>query len=229
MAEETYTDKQGNDVTLEELLKDRTEEQVKAIKFFKGIPINEGCFKKEYLSLDAYEKIISGKLGDSSLKEYALQKLGLDEDQVCEIEPVCFRGYRYAYTKLEPYTTGSDGRYVSSMYETTWLFFGDEQVYVYNHAFDTTDSTLFDTTSEYFYSDVTAFATRSDNVERKIWFLEGSGCSSERVSKSKSVNSELFRIVVPGEVFECAYDDDDDTTQKKVSAMKQKLREKKQK
>lgn len=229
MADETYMDKQGNNVTLKELLKDKTEDQIKAIKFFKGIPINEGCFKKEYLHLDAYQKLVSTKAGDSSHKEHALQKLGLDEDQVCEIEPVCFEGYRYSYNKLEPYTGGVGDRFVSSMFETTWLFFGDEQVYMYNQSFDTTDSTLFQTTSEYFYSDITAFSTRSDNVERKIWFLEGSGCSSERVSKLTSVNEELFRIVVPGEEFACAYNDDDGNTQKKVSAMKQKLREKKQK
>ena len=78
MAEETkYTDKHGNEVTLEELLKGKNPEQTKALKFFHGIPISEGCFKKEYLKGDAYMRIVKSKLGQSDLKQRALQKLAL--------------------------------------------------------------------------------------------------------------------------------------------------------
>ena len=228
MAEKaTYTDKQGNEVSLEELIKGKNPEQVKALKFFHGVPVNEGCFKKEYMSDSGYMQIVKAKQDQSGLRDRALQKLGIDEDQVKEIEPVCFEGFRYEYSKLEPYTSFLGNTPVSSMYETTWLFFGDDQVYVYNHAFDTTDDTLVDTTQEYFYKDITAFATRSDNVQRKVWMVKKKGCSSYRESQMKNVNSELFRIVVPGEVFECAYRDIGGAAQQ-VAAMKQKLREKKQ-
>jgi hypothetical protein len=98
---------------------------------------------------------------------------------------------------------------------------------VYNHAFDTTDDSLVDTTQEYFYADITAFATSSDSIQKKVWEVEEKGCSSSRISKMTTVNSELFRIVVPGEVFQCAYQDEGHAVQN-ISAMKQKLREKKQ-
>lgn len=226
--EDLYTDKQGNDVTLDELLKGKSAEQVKALKFFCGVPIKQGCFNKEYLTESAYMAILQAKRGQGSLRDRALQKLGVDEDQVKEIDPVCFEGFRYEYAKLEPYTAFRGSSFYASMYEVTWLFFGDEQVYVYNHAFDTTDETLSDTTQEYFYTDITAFATRSDSVQRKVWVVTKSGCSSSRESQMKNVKTELFRIVVPGEAFECAYKDDGNAS-KQVAAMKQKLREMKQK
>jgi hypothetical protein len=166
-------------------------------------------------------------MGQADLKQRALQKLGIDEDQVKEIEPVCFEGFREDHGKIHPYIGSAEGTVVSSMYEITWLFFGDEQVYVYNHAFDTTDDSLVDTTQEYFYADITAFATSSDSIQKKVWEVEEKGCSSSRISKMTTVNSELFRIVVPGEVFLCAYQDEGHAVQN-ISAMKQKLREKKQ-
>ena len=108
------------------------------------------------------------------------------------------------------------------------MFFGEDQLYVYNHSFDTTDETRQDTTQEYFYKDVTAFATNSDSWQKKVWVQEGKGCSQTKELQDKQVNEELFRIVVPGEVFACAYSDDG-TAVAKIAAMKQKLREKKQK
>lgn len=222
-----YTDKQGNAVTLEELLKGKSPEQTKAIKFFHGIPIKEGCFKKEYLKGEAYLQIVREKQGKIDLKERALQKLGIDEDQVREIEPVCFEGFRDDHSKIRPYVGYVGDKVVSSMYEVTWLFFGDDQVYVYNHAFDTTDESLVDATQEYFYKDITAFATSSDSIQKKVWVVKKQGCSTSRVSETRTVNSELFRIVVPGEVFQCAYQDEGHSA-KMISAMKQKLRDKKQ-
>jgi len=222
----TYTDKQGNQVSLDELLKGKTPDQVRALKFFHGIPVSEGCLKKGYMSEADYMQLVNRKQGESGLKQRALSKLGIDEDQVREIDPVCFQGFRFEFNKLHPYTSFMSMP-VSSMFETTWLFFGDEQVYVYNHAFDTTDETLVDTTQEYFYGDITAFATRSDSVQSKVWVVKSEGCTSSRVSAMKNVTTELFRIVVPGEVFECAFRDDGSAA-KQVAAMKQKLREKKQ-
>lgn len=228
MAEKTkYKDKQGNTVTLDELLKGKNPEQIKAIKFFFGIPIKEGCFKKEYLKGEAYLQLVKEKRNKVDLKERALQKLGIDEDQVREIAPVCFEGFRDEHSKIRPYAGFVGETVVSSMYEVTWLFFGDDQVYVYNHAFDTTDDSVVDATQEYFYKDITAFATSSDSIQKKIWVVKKDGCSTASVSETRTVNSELFRIVVPGEVFQCAYRDEGDSA-KMISAMKQKLRDKKQ-
>ncbi|MDB2576437.1 hypothetical protein N9Z54_04450 [Planctomycetota bacterium] len=227
-----YTDKQGNVVGLQELLKGKKGKQLQALKLFHCIPISEGCFSKEYLTLAAYERIVDAKRDGLDLRRRAIEKLGIDEDQVREIDPICLEGYREFHDKINPYLADAidgkgEGSMVSSMYEVTWLFFGDEQVFVYNHGFDTTDDSLVDTTQEYFYQDITSFVTSSESVQKKIWNVNGEGCSSLRKSEMRMVNSELFRIVVPGETFTCAYHDDGDTA-RQISAMKQKLREKKQ-
>jgi hypothetical protein len=230
MSDQTrYEDKQGNSVTQVELFKGKTPDQVKALKFLLSIPNEKGCFSNTYLTEAAYDSIRLAKRGRGDLKDKALEKLGIDETQVQEIEPICFEGYRYEYSKLQPYIRAVEAVNYSSMYEVTWLFFGDEQVYLYKYSFDTTDETRADMTLEYFYKDITAFSTTSDNVQKKVWTIKKSGCSgTTRQSESRNFNEELFRIVVPGEVFTCAYSQRDDAAGK-VAAMKQKLREKKQK
>ncbi|MDA8226365.1 MAG: hypothetical protein M0T74_01435 [Desulfitobacterium hafniense] len=224
--EKLYRDKFGNNVSLKELMKGKDPQQNAATKFFFGIPIKEGCFKKEFLTLAGYNEIVHAKRGTGNYKDKALIKLGLDEDQVKEVDPVCFEGYRFEYPKLEPFSKYIDGTFVSSMYEITWIFFGNDQVYVYNHSFDTTDSTESDKTLEYFYKDITAFATSSDSVPRKVWITTKKGCSSETESQTKNVNSDLFQIKVPGDTFSCALRSAEEYTTA-ISAMKQKLRDKK--
>jgi hypothetical protein len=224
--DDKFTDKQGNAVSLEELMKGKSPPQQEALKYFLGIPIKEGCFKKEYLTGETYLGLIQTRRDSLDLKERALQKLGIDEDEVTEIEPVCFEGFREDDKKMNPYVSYVGNQVVSSMYEVTWLFFGDEQLYLYHHAFDSTDDSIIDSTQEYFYKDITAFSTSSDSIQKKVWVVKESTCSSTRESEMRTLTSDLFRIVVPGEVFLCAYTDDGESTQR-ISAMKQKLREKK--
>ena len=224
--EQVFRDKFGNNVSLKELMKGKDAQQQVATKFFCGIPVKEGCFKKEFLTLEGYTEVVKSKRGSGNYKDRALNKLGIDEDQVKEIDPVCFEGYRYDYPKLEPFTSFVDGTFVASMYEITWIFFGNDQVYVYNHSFDTTDATQSDKTLEYFYKDITAFATSSDSVPRKVWITEGKGCSAKSESQTKNINSDLFQIKVPGDTFACALKSAGEYSSA-ISAMKQKLRDKK--
>ena len=226
--DQLYTDKQGDELTEKELFKDKSDDEVKALKFFCGIPIKSGCFKKEYLSIEGYQKLVDAKKGEIDFKEKAISKLGIDEDQCKEINPVSFEGPRYTYKKLQPLAKWIDGKFFSSMYEITWLFFGEEQVYVYNFAFDTTDATAQEKTQEYFYSDINAFATQSDNVEKKTWIVETTTCGSDVKQGKKMFNEDLFKIVVPGEAYECSFPNTDEDNQS-VSAMKQKLRDSKTK
>jgi hypothetical protein len=227
MAEVKYKDKQGNEFTFKALSKGKTPDQIAALKFLFGLPIKEGCFKKEFLSPDGYMDLVRRKGTGAALKDRALSKLGIDLDQVKEIEPVCFEGFRYEYKNLQPYVAHNSDRYFSSMFEVTWLFFGNDQVYVFNHSFDTTDETVQDTTQEYFYKDITAFATKSDSWQKKVWIEKGKGCSKTSELTEKQINEDLFRIVVPGDAFSCAYKADESASSK-IAAMKQKLRDKKQ-
>ena len=220
--------KQDEEVTKEELLKDKNEEEQKALKFFSGIPISEACFKKTFLTGDGYMDLVKAKVGGTDFKEKALNKLGIDEDMAKEIDPVNFEDFRYEYPKLEPFLGFHEGKFYTSMWEITWLFFGEEQVYVYNYSFDTTDETIQEKTQEYFYTDITAFTTQSDSVVKKIWQIEKSGCSSNKEEVDKTTTSDIFKIVVPGEAYVCAYPGTEADDQS-VSAMKQKLRDMKKK
>ncbi len=229
MAEEIkYTNKQGEELLEKDLFKDRSEAEKKALKFFCGIPTGGGCMSKEYLKGDAYLNLVNEKKGDTDYKQKALNKLGIDEDMAKEINPVNFEAFRYDYPQLQPFVTFEGGKPYSSMLEITWLFFGEEQVYAYNYSLDTTDATAQEKTQEYFYSDITAFTTQSDSVVKKIWQVEKSGCSSEKKKVDKTAKSDIFKIVVPGEAYVCAYPGTEEDDQS-VSAMKQKLRDMKKK
>lgn len=201
-----------------QLLKGKTAEQKQAVKYFK----DSGCLAALFgMKDEAYDQMVQTTLNGLNLKQKALGKIGLDEDEVKEIAPIFLHGYNYddnaALTKV-----GSDGRSRSSKYDATWLFFSDTHVYMYAHTFDMTSGTKREKTEEYFYKDITNFSTSNDTVE----VTRLSGCKKDKVNK---VNIEFsrFALVVPGDKFFCSTSGVPDAEQS-VSAMKQKLREKKQ-
>ena len=178
---------------------------------------------------EAYMSIVSEK-AKSFTKSVALDALGVDEDQVQEIEPVCFQGFDFDF---EPsYLYYSNNGVFSSVFEVTWMFFGTDQVYVYRHLFDTTDDTSVDQTEEYFYKDIISFTTENKSVQENVLLVTvPTGCGKkepERTYSSKMVKSAKFKIGLPGESFRCSYTEGDGSVSSKVNAMKQKLREKKQ-
>lgn len=228
----TYTDRYGNDVTLEELLKNKSDSEKKAIKYFKHIS-EGGCFSKKYVTDQDYLDLLNDQIGSiESRKQKALKKLGLDESQVQDIAPVCFQGFKLLKDDVKGINNDffkftESGKFVSATKELTWLFFGDEQVYVYRVRVDTVDNSLqSERTFEYFYKDVTAFSSESDSLKKKVPVYK-SGCGGEKVEYvDKTVETESFKIVVPGETFFCALSPEDNN-EEKINGMKQKLREKK--
>lgn len=227
-----HTDRYGNLVALPELLKGRNPSEQKAIRYFQAVPEKKGCFSQKFTTYEEYIQIVNEQIGSlESRKERALSRLGLDEEQVSEIPPVCFQGF----TTLEGDVKGikndwirltESGRVVTPTKELTWLFFGNDQVFVYEVRVDTCDNSLkSERTLEYFYKDVTAFASSSDSIRTKVPKIV-KGCVPKKVFEDRTVEQESFRIVVPGESFECPLSPEDDN-ESKISAMKQKLREKK--
>lgn len=205
-------------VDMKKLMKGKTSEEKQAIKYF----LDSGCLAALFgMKDDAYDQMVRAKLNGLNLKSKALGKIGLDEDQVREIEPIFLHGYNlddeHALTKV-----GSDGRSRSSTYDAAWLFFSDTHVYMYAHTFDMTSGSKKEKTEEYFYKDITNFSTSNETVEvTKI-----SGCQNNKVSKI-NVEFSKFGLVVPGDKFSCSTTGVPDA-EKSVSAMKQKLRDKKQ-
>lgn len=200
-----------------QLLKGKTAEQKQAIKYF----LDTGCLAAlTGMKDDAYDQMVQATLTGLNLKQKALGKIGLDEDQVKEIAPIFLHGYNYDDDVLSK--VGSDGRSRSSKYDAAWLFFSDTHVYMYAHTFDMTSGSKKEKTEEYFYKDITNFSTSTDTVE----VTKFSGCKGDNVTK-KTVEFSRFALVVPGDKFFCSTSGVPDA-EKSVSAMKQKLREKKQ-
>jgi hypothetical protein len=162
--------------------------------------------------------MVMNKLNGVNLRQKALGKIGLDEDQLKEIPPVYLHGYNLddAYMRI-----GKDGRLRSSKYDATWLFFSNTQVYMYSYIMDMASDSKKEKTEEYFYKDITNFSTSSESVSA----AQTTGCLGGK-SKPQAREYNRFSLVVPGDKFYCSISGVPDA-ENAVSAMKQKLREKK--
>jgi len=199
------------------LLKGKTAEQKQVIKYF----LDSGCISVlTGMKDEAYEQMVQTTLNGLNVKKKALEKIGLDEDQLKEIAPIFLHGYNYDDDPLTK--VGKDGRSRSSKYDAVYLFFSDTHVYMYAHTFDMTSGAKKEKTEEYFYKDITNFSTSSETIEVK----QVSGCKGDKITR-KSVEFSRFALIVPGDKFYCSTSGVPEAD-KSVSAMKQKLREKKQ-
>jgi hypothetical protein len=211
----------ASSVDLKAALQGRNPDQQKVIKYFMA---PEGCFSKN-IPDDEYDKLVQGKYTDLNLKQKALDKIGVDESQVSEIAPCEFKNWHYDKATLAK--RGKDGRFRSSSYQGTWLFFSDKQVYVYQYTLNMNEDGKKERTEEYFYKDITNFSTTSESEEKESWEA-GKGCLTKApVVTRRNVDHDVFKLGVPGgDPFLCDMVNDSEA-EGKIQAMKQKLREKK--
>ena len=196
-------------------IKGRNDEQKAVIRYFCNEP---ACLSKKPISDEEYEEIVRNFLSSNDFQKKALNKIGLDEDQVKEIEPVHFEGYLFDKDALAK--TGQDGLWRSSKYQVSWLFFSDTQVYVYQYTFFLDEDGRKERTEEYFYKDITNFSTVSDTEEVPQYDPK------QDKTNLVNVNSNRFAITVPGDRFYCSMEQND-YTERSIQGMKAKLREKK--
>lgn len=187
--------------------KGKTPEQKKVIEYF----CKEGCMTKT-MDDEEYLSMVRAKRDSLNFRQKALNKIGLDEDEVSEIPPVSFEGwvYKNAYAKQN-----ASGEWVSSSYQVAWLFFSSTQVYIYRYTFNMDVDRKTESTDEFFYKDVTSLSTSSESEQ-----AHGIG------DKRFEVESNKFKMVVPGDMIFVSMDgvsDSDDI----IQAMKHQLREKK--
>lgn len=185
----------------------KTPDQVKTVEYF----CKEGCMTKT-ISDEEYLQMVRAKRDAMNFKKKALDKIGLDEDEVSEIPPAMFEGFVYknAYAKQN-----ASGKWVSSAYQVSWVFFSSTQVYLYSYTFNMDEDKKNERTDEFFYKDVTSFSTLSESDT-----AHGLG------GNTFEVTSEQFAMVVPGDKLFLAMGDIKDADSI-IQAMKQKLREKK--
>lgn len=187
-----------------------TPEQAECFKYFF---LKRGCFTK-VMSDAQYDQMVQNRLEALNKEDIALEKLGIDIDQVKEIAPVNFTGYNY---DKDIYMHQENGSYVSPTVDLMWLFFSDTQIYMYSAKFNMFSSIIEEGTEEYFYKDVTAFRTETTQVLVKV---------DEKDLPLPGLLVNKFTVVVPSASVTVTFDNIESSSDT-INGLKQKLREKK--
>ena len=215
---------------------------VAAIGLFIVLPIvkENGRESKEKATLDewqknydvrakewhnAYDKFYEDAIAKLNPRQRGMSRLGLDEDNLKDgdayiAEPFYIHGkdydsaYRWVQYGNDPKIYRTDG------HEITWLYFSKDQVYIYCLKFKLTNLTkLSENTQEFFYSDIVSVSVNTNSVETKAENAINSG-------KTESIDTEEFRLVVPGDKINFAFTTTPEVN-KSVQAMKNLIRQKK--
>ena len=206
-------------------LKGRTPEQKKVIRYF----LKPDGFLSFKISDYEYDELVVNKYLELDLYKKALDKIGKDESEVNEIKAIVFKDWHYekGNDKIRV-KKGKDGKLRSSAYQVSWLFFSDTQIYTYKYTFHMDSNNTSETTQEYFWQDITNFTTSTESVETErkdsIKFLFR---RPELIFRRNIDTYHVFRLIVPGDEFKCTLENDE-ISEKKIKAMKFKLREKKE-
>lgn len=142
----------------------RNDDQKAVIRYFCNEP---ACLRKKPISDSEYDEMVQYVLNRFNFRQKALDKIGLDEDQLKEIDPVHFEGYQFDKNSLSK--QGDDNKWRSSKYQVSWLFFSTTQVFLYQYTFNMDEDGKKEATEEYFYKDITNFSTSSDTVETSVY------------------------------------------------------------
>ena len=201
---------------IENRMKGRNAAQQAAVKYFC---YETGCLFNRKITTDfEYDEMVSYLAKKFDYRKKALEKIGLDEDQLKEIDPVHFEGYLFDKSTLSK--QGQDNKWRSSKYQISWLFFSSTQLYVYQYTFNLDEDGKKEATEEYFYKDITNFSTSSDTVEVSVYN------KSKDINEVVNVDSNRFAITVPGDKFYCSLEQSD-YTERAIQGMKALLRDKK--
>ena len=123
------------------------------------------------------------KLDD--MKKRALKKLGVDEEEVNEIEPIAFDGY--VYDNDARIKKGKDGLYRSNKYQSVMFFFSSNEVHCYTYDFFLDRDNQRESTDVYFYKDLVSVSTQTEGTEYSV----GKG-------KSSKFDYEYFKLTTTG-------------------------------
>ena len=207
----------GGKAEVKKMCKGRSNDQQQVIHYFLD---ERGCFKKGIPDAD-FDANKTRQINALNLKQKALNKLGIDEDQVKEVDPICLIGPIYDKGwRLR----GGDNVNRYSSYQVTYIFCSSDQVYVYQYNIDLASDEKKERAEEYFYKDITNFTTIDDTEE--LEFEVTKGCMKKTGIERIKVNTNSLKIAVPGDAFMCSMISNDET-EGQIQALKAKLREKK--
>lgn len=164
--------------------------------------------RKGIVTDEEYDSAVASMLKD--LHNRALNKLGVDEDEVKEIAPISFDWY--VYQGASQAKKGKDGLWRTNKYEAVMLFFSDNEVHCYTYNFDTTTQRQTESTDVYFYKDIVSVSTASDSVK----------------VLDKNVDYEYFKLTTAGGTALSVSLRDVGNAQRSINAMRALLKTKKQ-
>ena len=153
----------------------------------------------------------------SNIQNQALQRLGLDADDVKEIAPIVFDGFYYdnIYQGVQ-YKVGKDNVFRASNYEGVVFFFSANQVYCYTYRFSLINNNeTYNSTDEYFYKDIVSASTETISVSYNV----------NGVSQPRGV--EKFKLSTSGGTSISAAMRRSADTERSINGMKSLLRSKK--
>ena len=205
---------------MSDLCRGKNSEQQSIIKFFYGA--GGGCLSKSGMTYQQYQEKVFARLKKLNTRQMALKKLGIDEDEVREIEPVSFEGFLYT-DKNDNLVARAGSGWVSSDYQITWIFFGERELFIYQYSFSMISDSKRENTMQYFYQDVTNFAAASETYQK--WTSQpAGGCKGGVDYTQVSTDADEFKIVVPGDTLKCSMTPTDNTDAA-IRGMRNKLRE----
>lgn len=212
---------------LAEAKKGKSKEQKDVIDFFASEYGGSGCGclgrGSKSMSMEEYQRKVGDRCNSLNLKARAMEKIGLDESEISEIPPICLNAYVFdddTWKKIEGNIA------VSSQYCVSWIFFSATQMYTYSYTFDMTSDNTWENTNDFFYQDITCFATENKIVER-IMTESGKGCFGHGESSYKqNYVVDTLQITVPGSSYTISMRDAGAQAQS-IQAAKAMLRERK--
>lgn len=147
------------------------------------------------------------------IKQIALEKLGIDEDEVKEVTPIVFGGYNFDKGTISK--LGKDKIWRTNKYEVVCLFFSKNEVHCYSYEFFTTnekDRKYRENTEVYFYTDIVSVST---------------SLTTTKLENGVSVEHEFFKLTTKGGTALEVSLTDVEGAKNSINAMRHLLREKK--
>ena len=203
----------------QQIFKQRNPEQKQIMRYF----VLGGCAGSGAMSDMEYDNLLKNRIDSLNLKQRAINKIGLDDSELTEIEPVRFENYFFSGGKT--FTSyGKDGKTRSSAYQVTWVFANAKQVYLFQYTLHMDKDVQKEHIQEYFWKDITNFSSTNETVET---LKPTVSYFPPKVTMTKmNVSTNCFALIVPGDKVECSMEAND-FTERSIKGMKTKLREKK--
>ena len=223
---------------IKELCRGRSKDQKKVIRYFAD---DTGCLGLFGVSDQDFDLMVEEKTEPIGYKNRAIQKLGIDEDEVQEVPPLLLIGPKRDDSKPYPCRKlAADGHYRYTCYTVSWVFCSAEQLYVYSYEVHLDSDEKRETADEYFIKDINNITTQEEIEEfmggQLLGCLGGQKITPEQMKElnlgclaRETRETETFhylQIKVPGDRMLLPMKPEDvEVVESTIQAIKSKIRE----